>query len=394
MSNEASTDDKVRAVFDAFFNRDAEVYRSLLHHDYTFNSPYDDAIDEDAFMTRCWPGGDVMDGYEFKQIMVEDDVAFLLYELKSKTGETFTNTERFTFRDGLLYRVEVFFGDPQTGQTRWTNEDLRPAETVRKLIEDRYEAIRNKQADAVLATVAENVVLFDVIEPIEYVGLPSVRQRETSWFGGFEGPVGLEVEKLNVSADGDTAFAFSLNRYSGRLKGVGYTDMWVRHTSCYRLREQSWELVHEHMSIPFDPQTGRWSERGQPNADQSLNVKDPVAVLGQVACTNIGVSRAWYQMLFDRPADDTPMDGLDEWHHGSGGLQLFENPSNAGHSTLTLLVADISASHARLKAAGLTPGNVEPAASTSLVRLNDPDGNLIVLAQPGRPENDSAERPT
>ena len=79
------------------------------------------------------------------------------------------------------------------------------------------------------------------------------------------------------------------------------------------------------------------------------------------------------------------MDGLAEWHHrDTAGLQLFENKKDAGHGTLTLIVGGLRDERQRLDAAGLAPGPVEPATSTSLVKLTDPDGNAVVLAEPGR----------
>ena len=106
-------------------------------------------------------------------------------------------------------------------------------------------------------------------------------------------------------------------------------------------------------------------------------------IYAQVSCVDGRVSERWFSALFARPPDAKPMAGLYEWTQGDhGGLQLFENSKDAGHGTLTIIVSDIRAEHARLHAAGLAPGPLEPATTTRLVRLNDPDGNLIVLAQP------------
>jgi ketosteroid isomerase-like protein len=32
--------------------------------------------------------------------------------------------------------------------------------------------------------------------------------------------------------------------------------MWVRATTCYRKLDGMWTIVHEHQSVPFDPNTG------------------------------------------------------------------------------------------------------------------------------------------
>lgn len=76
------------------------------------------------------------------------------------------------------------------------------------------------------------------------------------------------------------------------------------------------------------------------------------------------------------------MDGLVEWYHGeNGGLQIFENSQYAGHNTLTLLVSNIETERARVQDNGLNPGDIEHATTTKLLRLRDPDDNLVVLAE-------------
>jgi len=105
-------------------------------------------------------------------------------------------------------------------------------------------------------------------------------------------------------------------------------------------------------------------------------------VFAQLSCSDIEPSRAWFTALFGCGPDAHPMAGLYEWRHGpSGGLQLFEIAEHAGHGTLTLIVSDIRAEHGRLEAAGLNPGPIERASTTDLLRLSDPDLNLVVLAQ-------------
>lgn len=110
-----------------------------------------------------------------------------------------------------------------------------------------------------------------------------------------------------------------------------------------------------------------------------------VKLYAQLSCSDLSQSLPWFEKLFARGPDDRPMDGLAEWHHGDdAGLQLFENKKDAGHGTLTLIVEGLRDERQRLNEAGLSPGPVEPATSTSLVKLVDPDNNTVVIAQPGR----------
>lgn len=231
--------------------------------------------------------------------------------------------------------------------------------------------------------------MFDVVEPLSRIGSNEVRQREQEWFRDFDGLIQVELRDLVVSADGDTAFAFGLNRYRGDLNSGGSIDMWVRHTSCYRLKGHGWCLVHEHLSVPFDPNTGQWSADGNPSqhADQqpdSVAATSLQRICGQLSCSQLSVSEVWFEKVFGRPPDAKPMSGLVEWYHrGAAGLQLYEDRAHAGHGTLTLVVGRLSEERERLVRAGLTPGPIEVATTTTLVRMTDPDGNLIVLAQPG-----------
>jgi catechol 2,3-dioxygenase-like lactoylglutathione lyase family enzyme len=104
-------------------------------------------------------------------------------------------------------------------------------------------------------------------------------------------------------------------------------------------------------------------------------------IFAHISCSNLEASAAWYEKLFGRSATRMPMAGLLEWQFtASAEVQLFEDRTHAGTSTLTIGVLPIEPEHRRLVAAGLDPGPIEEATSHYLVRLRDPDGNLIVFA--------------
>lgn len=106
-------------------------------------------------------------------------------------------------------------------------------------------------------------------------------------------------------------------------------------------------------------------------------------IYAHLDCSDLDRSIPWFETIFDRPPDARPMDGLAEWHHADeAGFQLFQNPDDAARGTLTLIVEGLEEERSRLKAAGLTPGALEAATSVSLIRLRDPDNNLVVMAQP------------
>ncbi|MDB6087999.1 MAG: hypothetical protein JWN85_783 [Gammaproteobacteria bacterium] len=61
-------------------------------------------------------------------------------------------------------------------------------------------------------------------------------------------------------------------------------------------------------------------------------------------------------------------------------MQLFEDKQHAGAGTLTLGVLPLQPERARLLAAGLDPGPIENTQDYFIMRLRDPDDNLIVFA--------------
>ena len=107
------------------------------------------------------------------------------------------------------------------------------------------------------------------------------------------------------------------------------------------------------------------------------------SIYAQLNCTDIDRSTEWFEILFARAPDANPMDGLVEWHHGeSAGFQLFANPDDAGHGTMTLIVSGLEKERERLVKAEHKPGEIEAGDIASTVQLSDPDGNTIVLAEP------------
>ena len=106
-------------------------------------------------------------------------------------------------------------------------------------------------------------------------------------------------------------------------------------------------------------------------------------IYAQLNCTDIQSSSDWYRALFARPNDVDPMDGLMEWHQGrNAGFQLVFNPHGAGRGSMTLIVSDLAGEHERRMKAGLEVGEILIGDFASFVKLNDPDGNTVVLAEP------------
>ena len=52
-------------------------------------------------------------------------------------------------------------------------------------------------------------------------------------------------------------YTYRLERVSGILKDGKKSTVWTRVTNCYRKIKDRWMLVHEHVSVPVDLETGK-----------------------------------------------------------------------------------------------------------------------------------------
>ena len=73
-----------------------------------------------------------------------------------------------------------------------------------------------------------------------------------AWLQGFEAPPQRQVTSLEITADGDVAFATSLDSMTATPRGgTGPFTLWYRVTLGLRRSDGRWLVVHEHESVPF-----------------------------------------------------------------------------------------------------------------------------------------------
>src|ERR1700760_1804367 len=98
MSNEQA----VRALYDAYHARDWQRFRALIAEGFTFTSPYDDAIDIEAYRERCWPPGAQQKDFRIEGVAADTDGAFITYSVTVEAGTSFRNTEYLRITSGKV----------------------------------------------------------------------------------------------------------------------------------------------------------------------------------------------------------------------------------------------------------------------------------------------------
>ncbi len=107
-------------------------------------------------------------------------------------------------------------------------------------------------------------------------------------------------------------------------------------------------------------------------------------VLAGIAVADVDAALPWYELLFGRPADELPMEGLAEWHAPSGGVvQLVASAERAGQSLLTLDFEDLKRELAAIRDRGLEVGPLDDTTSEKVLiaTTTDPEGNAITLVE-------------
>jgi ketosteroid isomerase-like protein len=130
---------------------------------------------------------------------------------------------------------------------------------IGSLLERRSESMRTKAIEPLMALYAPDVVYFDLVPPLRYVGAAALRDRFLDWFGRWRTDIGLDTQHLSVDASGDVAAAHMLLRAHGTLNDGREVDYWVRTSNGCRRADGRWLIRHEHVSLPVDLGSGRAS---------------------------------------------------------------------------------------------------------------------------------------
>jgi uncharacterized protein (TIGR02246 family) len=128
---------------------------------------------------------------------------------------------------------------------------------IRKLVEDWRSALCAKDLDRMLAHYAPDVLFFDVVPPYQHKGADAYRRTWENCFPYLPESIDSEMRDLSITVHGDGAYAHCLQRITDKNTGRPATCNWVRVTVCYQRMEGKWKVVHEHVSVPFDPMTSK-----------------------------------------------------------------------------------------------------------------------------------------
>src|SRR6202008_1323860 len=145
----------------------------------------------------------------------------------------------------------------QTQSSPAAQGDPAAAQEIRGWLDHWTKAVSAKDVDRVMELYTDDVVAYDFVPPLQYVGKATYRADYQQFFSQYESDLHVETRDLHVGASGEFGYATGLQMISGTLKHGQKSGMWIRFTSLYRKVKGKWLDFHDHVSVPVDIQSGK-----------------------------------------------------------------------------------------------------------------------------------------
>lgn len=134
-------------------------------------------------------------------------------------------------------------------------------EEILQLMANWRNALEARDLHRMLANYTPRTVLFDCKPPHHLVGVEAIRNCWEQCLPYFPEKFRSEHANVEVMVNGDLAFFHGFHRFVALVDEEKWKDSfhWLRVTVCFQKVDGNWTVVHEHVSMPFDPMTGQIS---------------------------------------------------------------------------------------------------------------------------------------
>lgn len=127
---------------------------------------------------------------------------------------------------------------------------------VRARLEALTEAIRKLDLETILSFYTPDIRSFDCHTLMQMKGLAAYRAHWENCIPHMQGPMTFDIRELDIEARDDMAFCHYLVNCGCTGSDGAYHGGQLRATVCFRKIDGEWVVVHDHVSAPFDPETG------------------------------------------------------------------------------------------------------------------------------------------
>ncbi len=294
---------------------------------------------------------------------------------------------------------------PTTATRTLTPRQQADETAIRALVAAWSRAVEARDANAIVAAYTPETVLYDAIPPGRIVGADAIAAVWEACFPYFPERFRSEHKDLVVEVDGDVAFVHGLHHFVPEPADHPSGATWMRVTACFRRIDGAWRVAHEHVSIPFDPMSGKavhLGADGNAGTGPGMPVSAVHSVTPHLVCSDAAAAIAFYEKAFGAqemvrlPGPDGRLLHACVVVNGSTVMLCDEFPEMGGKApttlhgtpvTLHLPVPDVDAAVARAAEAGARV--VMPVADMfwgdRYGLVEDPFGHQWSIATPIRP---------
>src|SRR5256885_10792239 len=106
---------------------------------------------------------------------------------------------------------------------------------------DRWtKAFTKQDVDTIMALYTDDVVAYDIMPPLQYIGKAAYRADYQQFFSQYEGNLRVEVRDLHLGATGHLRYATGLELIIGTLKNAQKTSLWLKFNALFRKSDGHW----------------------------------------------------------------------------------------------------------------------------------------------------------
>jgi len=131
--------------------------------------------------------------------------------------------------------------------------------TIRAMYDRFSTAVASKDINTIMSFYIpdESLVAFDAFPPRQYVGAAAYRKDYEDFFATFPGPAKSEARDIHIETAGTLGFSHGIDRWVVTGKDGQPLEIVFRFTDVLRKINGKWLIIHEHLSVPVDPVTGK-----------------------------------------------------------------------------------------------------------------------------------------
>ena len=130
---------------------------------------------------------------------------------------------------------------------------------IRTRYKEFTEAVAAKDINKIMSFYipGDELLVFDAFTPRQYKGAKAYKKDYEDFFAAYPGQSKSIITDLTIKVSGDLAYASAIDQFTVTGADNKPIDMILRGTDILEKKDGKWFIVHEHISFPVDPVSGK-----------------------------------------------------------------------------------------------------------------------------------------